>query len=489
MMALERRDGLFFVVIFFGLLVRLALAPPIWHHGEAREALVVQGIVDNHEWILPLRNGEMPSKPPFFHWLAALPAFVFGPSDWIVRLPSAIGAATMAGVTFFMGNQMGGRKTGWLAAGALLGMHEFWISGSQARVDMVFAACIALALAGFFFWYRDGRRGTRATCYVASACAVLAKGPVGLILPGLTIISFLIFEGRLRDLWAFWSWPLAALLLLVDLGWYAFAYNMGGNEFLGLQIATENVDRFFGRGSFSTENTSFDTLVWLARQTLPWNLVLVWSLIRRIKGAREDWAGRFLHTWWISIFVCFVLAARSRPVYLLPMYPAIALLAARAIGDRIRSFTEPSDIESIEKARRPWWRPKPIVKRVGVGVAIFDLTLMLLVKPTYWTDRHARNARLAFIEDIRAIVSPPKQLFSAPEVDPTDAMVIAYRLEREIARKPLICASPNDYFLLRSDSTNVPGVETQVLASSTSDEVSLVAVIRKTASAELVCIR
>ncbi len=108
MMALDRRDGLFFVVIFFGLLVRLALAPPIWHHGEAREGLVVQGIVHNHEWILPLRNGEMPSKPPFFHWLAALPAFVFGPSDWIVRLPSAIGAAIMAAATFFMGSQMGG---------------------------------------------------------------------------------------------------------------------------------------------------------------------------------------------------------------------------------------------------------------------------------------------------------------------------------------------------------------------------------------------
>ena len=43
MMALDRRDGLFFVVIFFGLLVRLALAPPIWHHGEAREGLVVAG--------------------------------------------------------------------------------------------------------------------------------------------------------------------------------------------------------------------------------------------------------------------------------------------------------------------------------------------------------------------------------------------------------------------------------------------------------------
>ena len=120
------------------------------------------------------------SKPPFFHWLAALPAFVFGPIDWVVRLPSAIAAAIMAAVTFFMGREMGGRRVGWLAAGALLGMQEFWVSGTQARVDMVFATCLSVALAGFFFWYRNGHRAARATCYIAAACAVLAKGPVGL---------------------------------------------------------------------------------------------------------------------------------------------------------------------------------------------------------------------------------------------------------------------------------------------------------------------
>ncbi len=189
MIRLDRREGLFFLAIFGALIVRLALAPPIWHHGEAREGLVVQGIVHTHQWILPTRNGEMPSKPPFFHWLAALPAFVFGPIDWVVRLPSAIAAAIMAAVTFFMGREMGGRRVGWLAAGALLGMQEFWVSGTQARVDMVFATCLSVALAGFFFWYCNGHRAARATCYIASACAVLAKGPVGLVLPARRLLA------------------------------------------------------------------------------------------------------------------------------------------------------------------------------------------------------------------------------------------------------------------------------------------------------------
>ena len=319
MIRLDRREGLFFLAIFGALIVRLALAPPIWHHGEAREGLVVQGIVHTHQWILPSRNGEMPSKPPFFHWLAALPAFVFGPIDWVVRLPSAIAAAIMAAVTFFMGREMGGRRVGWLAAGALLGMQEFWVSGTQARVDMVFATCLSVALAGFFFWYCNGHRAARATCYVASACAVLAKGPVGLVLPGLTIAGFLAVEGRLRSLWSLWSWPLTAVVLLLDLGWYALAYDIGGSEFLILQIAIENVDRFFGHGPFSSQNTALSTLGWLASQTLPWNLVLVWSLIRWKKGRARGWSwpfssthGGFQYSWFFwslrvrGRFICFL---------------------------------------------------------------------------------------------------------------------------------------------------------------------------------------
>ncbi len=451
----------------FALLVRLLLSPPIWHHGEAREGLVIQGIVHNHEWILAWRNGELPSKPPFFHWLAALPAFVFGPIDWTIRLPSVLAAAIMAAATFFIGRAVGGRKVGWLAVGALLGMREFWISGTQARVDMVFATSIAVALAGFFFWYRAGHRGARTACYVASACAVLAKGPVGLILPAVIIVSFLTVERRLGSLRTLWSWRLTAMLLVLDLGWYALACYVGGKEFLIRQIAIENIDRFFGQGKFSAQNTSFNTLIWLAGETLPWNLVLIWSLIRWIRGEREDAAGRFLHLWWSAIFVLFLFAARSRAVYLLPMYPAIALLAARAIGDGTPTFAEASPREPIEQAQSLGWRAN-IIKRVGIVVAVYDLTLMLLVPPTYWTNRAARNAKLAFIEEIRPIVATRKELFSEPKFQATDAMVIAYRLRREIARKPLICAVRDDYFLLRSDSTEVPGVETQVLASSNS---------------------
>src|SRR5215212_10017502 len=101
-------------------------APPILNRGEAREGLVVQGIVHNQQWILPLRNSELPSKPPLFHWIAAGASLILGENDFATRLPSAVGAGVMLVVTFLMGRRMAGKLTGWLAVGALLGMYDFW---------------------------------------------------------------------------------------------------------------------------------------------------------------------------------------------------------------------------------------------------------------------------------------------------------------------------------------------------------------------------
>ncbi len=182
------------VWIVAALLLRLLLSPPIWHRAEAREGIVVQNIVGKQQWILPFRNGELPSKPPLFHWLAALPALILGPNDFIVRLPSAMGELAMAFTVFLIGRAMGSRRIGWLAFGALLGMYEFWGSGTRARVDMVFSACITVSVAGFFFWHRDKRQLARTICYIACACAVLAKGRAGLALPVLVIGGF--FGGR-----------------------------------------------------------------------------------------------------------------------------------------------------------------------------------------------------------------------------------------------------------------------------------------------------
>jgi 4-amino-4-deoxy-L-arabinose transferase-like glycosyltransferase len=76
------------------------------------------------------------------------------------------------------------RKTGLLAVAILASTFEFWDSGTEARVDMLFAALIGAALAGWYFWYRSGSEHARAAAYLSIALAVLAKGPAGAAVPG-----------------------------------------------------------------------------------------------------------------------------------------------------------------------------------------------------------------------------------------------------------------------------------------------------------------
>ena len=122
------------------LVIAAYFSPHIWHHGEAREALVIQDIVHHHRWVLPLRNNELPSKPILYHWMAAGFALLMGLSDFTIRLLSVFGAALLAWVTYSIGAFAASRKTGLLAVGILASMFEFWDSGTEARVDMLFAA-------------------------------------------------------------------------------------------------------------------------------------------------------------------------------------------------------------------------------------------------------------------------------------------------------------------------------------------------------------
>ncbi|HLN86144.1 MAG TPA: glycosyltransferase family 39 protein, partial [Candidatus Limnocylindrales bacterium] len=454
------RNKLLFALIFAVLLLQLMISPRIWHHGEAREGLVVQGIVHNHQWILPFRNGELPSKPPLFHWIAALPALLFGVNDFTVRFPSLIGAEIMAITTFLLGQAMGGRKTAWLAVGALLGMYEFWDSAAQARVDMVFSACVTVAIAGFYFWYCDRSNAARATCYIAAACAVLAKGPAGIALVGLVIVVFLGVERRFGLLGSLWSWPLVVIVLVIDLGWYGLAYHIGGDAFLALQLQHENIDRALGTGDFDDHQDLLVLAVWFVTRMLPWNLVLPWSLIRRLRGAREDAAGHLLHVWWFSMAVLFALAAGKRAVYLLPLYPAIALLAARAtveFGHRWAQFSA-----------TPGWSfgvgtPLPrraAAKLIIAGIVAIDLAA-LIGSNGVWRNVKVRTARLSAIDKIGSMVPSNATLFATPEVDNTELIVIAYRLGREVKGKMLMCANGDDYFLSPIDSSALPGVENQ----------------------------
>jgi 4-amino-4-deoxy-L-arabinose transferase-like glycosyltransferase len=332
-------------------------------------------------------------------------------------------------VVYLLGTAAGGRAAGWLAVGALAGMHSFFESAIEARVDMVFVATVTVALVAFLHWYRSDDRRARVACHLAVAAAVLTKGPAGAVLPGLVIGAFLVRERRLDRLRDLWSWRLVAVVLAIDLGWYALAAWSGGSAFVARQILFENVDRFVGRGVFGMHGgrSRFMMVENLATDLLPWNLVLVWAALRWWRGEREDAIGRFLHTWWIVILAFFTVAYGKRGVYLLPLYPAIAVLCGRALaGLRERWRDLPARTLPVVGAVQP--------ARAIVGAVVVAAVLVPAIGQGVRLSKARKTSLVPFAREVAARVPASAPLVADASLDASDLLVMAYRLERAIPR-------------------------------------------------------
>ncbi|HXF76775.1 MAG TPA: glycosyltransferase family 39 protein [Methylomirabilota bacterium] len=444
-----------------GLLALLALlllatyfTPHIWHHGEAREGLVIQDIVGHHRWILPLRSGEVPSKPILYHWVASCLALLFGLSDFIVRLPSVIGAALLAGATYTLAAFGTGKRIGLLAVGILAATFEFWDSGTEARVDMLFAALITLTLAAWYAWYRTGCSFARALAYLAVALAVLTKGPAGAVLPALVIVCFLLSQRQLAKLGEFFSWRWLLIVLAIDLGWYGAAYERGGPAFWEKQIVFENLKRFFGAAEFDAQRSRAADSLWLVTQLFPWSLLLFSALFRRLRGLSQDRFGSFLHAWWSAIFVFFLLAAGRRAVYLLPIYPAVATLAAREGATLLGTCQRFLDARG---RRLEAWT------LAALAVALMDMTLAVAT-PISRTLEEDQSDQEEFFEEVIPKIPASAPLYAAPEFPATALKVLDYRLKRDIPLRSLKCRGDYYYLAARTPQAACPAKITVVAA-------------------------
>ena len=312
--------------------------------GEPREAVVAYTMVEHGNWILPINNGgDIPYKPPFFHWCIALFSLLQGHvSEFTSRLPSALALVAMSvgGFVFFAK-----RKNANMALLAtLLSLTAFEVhrAGINCRVDMVNTAFMVGALFLMFRWWERGKHTMPWLAILCMSGATLTKGPVGMLLPCAVMGVFMLTQRE--SLWsAVWRLGLTALLSLVlPLCWYYAAYLQGGDEFLRL-VKEENIDRLLGKMAYeSHENPFWYNFLTLITGWLPYTLLFVFSLfvlpwkrfsksgfMQSVRRAEPMQVFVWLAFGFILFFYCIPKSKRS--VYLLPCYPFMAWLMAQYV--------------------------------------------------------------------------------------------------------------------------------------------------------------
>lgn len=312
--------------------------------GEPREAVVAYTMVEHGNWILPINNGgDIPYKPPFFHWCIALFSLLQGHvSEFTSRLPSALALVAMSvgGFVFFAK-----RKNANMALLAtLLSLTAFEVhrAGINCRVDMVNTAFMVGALFLMYQWWERGKHTMPWLAILCMSGATLTKGPVGMLLPCAVMGVFMLTQRE--SLWStVWRLGLTALLSLVlPLCWYYAAYMQGGDEFLRL-VKEENIDRLLGKMAYeSHENPFWYNFVTLITGWLPYTLLFVFSLfvlpwkrfsksgfMQSVRRAEPMQVFVWLAFGLILFFYCIPKSKRS--VYLLPCYPFMAWLMAQYV--------------------------------------------------------------------------------------------------------------------------------------------------------------
>ncbi|MAE93348.1 MAG: hypothetical protein CL910_01675 [Deltaproteobacteria bacterium] len=287
-------------------------------------------------------NGEVyTQKPPLYYWAAAALGAPFGRvSELLGRLPSALGALLCVYLTLRFGSRLFGSAAGVLGAALLLTVYEFGHLGRRVQLDVLLTACELAALVAF--WWVDRGLGPRARwvalLHAALGLGVLVKGPVGFLVPVLSMVAFLAWERRLRDLGRLFP-PWALLISLgPGLAWIAAASALAPAGFAGEAVGANLIGRFFEGTSHARPIYYF--LYQFPIDFLPWTLLwpgVYWVARRQIfadRSGRPDErnrrAWRFLLACVGTSLVFFSISGGKRGLYMVPAFPAAALLCADA---------------------------------------------------------------------------------------------------------------------------------------------------------------
>ncbi len=383
------RPALDWVLSFLGLLL-IGFLAFFWNLGstglideteplfaEAARQMTVTG-----DWITPFFDGVPRfDKPILIYWLMAIAYKILGVNEWAVRLPSALSAMGLTSLGFytlwFFGVGSPAKllsqpdkcafPTGryWFCAGlgsALMMLNPGTILAARTgAADMLLIGCMDGALLSFFLGYAQPAKPAvqvrwYLAFYVLAALAVLTKGPVGIVLPGLIIGAFVLYVGNARPVWRemrpMWG---SLLFLAIALPWYVLVIRANGWAYINSFFLYHNFERFTTTlKHVSLEVPWYFYLLVLIPGFAPWSVYLPVA-IARLKfwqpniwrsSPRATHLGLFALFWFVGVLGFFTTAATKLASYILPALPAAAILVALMWSEQLTRARVKGECES-----------------------------------------------------------------------------------------------------------------------------------------------
>ncbi|MEJ6023286.1 glycosyltransferase family 39 protein [Ramlibacter sp. PS4R-6] len=391
-----RRDGALLVAAFFWL-AATAWLRPLALPDEGRYIGVAWGMLHSGDWLVPMLDG-LPyfHKPPLFYWITAT-ALALSDTTVAARAAPWLGACLGTASLFLFAGRWAGRDTALAGLFALVTAPLFFFGAQYANLDMLVAGCIAATILAFTHAVLLGRedaawKRTVLLAYVLCALGVLAKGLIGIVLPGMVLVLWLLVERRWQAMFQLLWWPGILCFLIVAAPWFVLMQQRF-ESFTHYFFVVQHFQRF-SEGGFNNPRGPWFYPVVLAAATLPWSLWWAGARQREWRERSEPAAARRLMLLWAVAITLFFSLPRSKLAgYILPVVPPLIYLAA--------------DAATALRARAPRWQSAwRIAAAVAVAACLAGTALLA---------RHADGSQGELARLLRERAAPADEVFALDE--------------------------------------------------------------------------
>lgn len=331
---LQRLPSWALLLGFCLLLLLLAALRPLAVPDEGRYGEIGRWMLVSGDWLTPRLDG-LPffHKPPLLYWLDAISLSIFGVNAWALRLVPALHAGLMLTALYLTVRRLANETLARRALVMLGSSLGFLVGGQYVNHDMVVATWISLSIWCFALAFFAADRPTpwlARAGFVCSALAMLSKGLIGIALPGLVMLVWLVWTRQLRKL-LYLPWVSGlGLWSAIALPWFVSA-QMRYPDFFNYMFIGQQFNRYTAATYNNPQPWWFYLLV-LVLILFPWLFFALGQIKRMPQGAAEAelepavW--RLCWAWLLGILVFFSIPHSKLVGYILPVLPPLTLLSA-----------------------------------------------------------------------------------------------------------------------------------------------------------------
>lgn len=368
--------------LFLIVLTLAVTLPGIWtlpplDRDESRYVQATRQMVDSGNYIdIRFQEESRYKKPVGIYWLQSAAAIASGKGGeapiWIYRLVSVSGIVLAVAATYWTGAALFGPGAGLVAAMLLASMFGVAIEARIAKTDAMLLGAALLAQGAMAQIYAASRNGAASRrdlpwiFWAAQGVAILLKGPIVPLIGILTVGALWLFDRDVKWLKALRPGAGSLLAAVIALPWLVAISWTSGGAFWSEAVGNDMLGKVAGGQESHGAPPGYYVLTY-ALYVWPLGPLLLASGIAALGRMRDDPRLRFLLAWYVPCWLFFELVPTKLPHYLLPAYPALALLAGWAVAQAI----------DLPAERRAAWR-KWLYRLAILGQAVVTLFLAAL---------------------------------------------------------------------------------------------------------------